>query len=222
MNWLWRASVVCAVWSTGCASGMNGMSDKLMAESPTTGARVFVDGFDATRKAVVVPNDRPHIVLVRAPGYADRVVALEPHVRALPIVLDVLLAVPSFLIAPLVDLGTGFWSGVDSPGEPVALAPAVAMMRARPTYGAAHDRPEAVLASSRVAVPSVAAPAAAQPTPPSLEAAPVVGNAPAVVSVSPPSRPSKVSCDPNFELDEQGRKHFKPACFLGQQRSGRP
>jgi serine/threonine-protein kinase len=33
---------------------------------------------------------------------------------------------------------------------------------------------------------------------------------------SPASPPRKVDCNPNFDLDGQGEKHFKPECFLNQ------
>jgi len=120
--------------AVGCAAIMNGVSDKLTAKTTTPGARVYVDGFDATGHPLVVPNDRPHIILVRAKGFDDRVIVVEPKVKAVPIVLDVVFTVPTFAIAPLVDLTLGWWTAVDSPEERVALSPAAAHPRPRPTY----------------------------------------------------------------------------------------
>jgi eukaryotic-like serine/threonine-protein kinase len=41
------------------------------------------------------------------------------------------------------------------------------------------------------------------------------GNSPAAQAASPPSAPSLPpnNCDPNYTLDAQGQKHFKPECF---------
>jgi hypothetical protein len=126
--------LLAALPMTGCAVVMNGPADKLTAKTNTPGARVYVDGFDATGHPVIVPNDRPHIILVRAQGYADRAVVINPKVKAAPIVLDVIFAVPSFLICPITDLVFNAWTAVDSPEKPIDLAQPVAVQRERPTY----------------------------------------------------------------------------------------
>jgi len=105
------------------------------AKSETPGAKIYVDGFDATTKQIVVPNDRSHIVLVRANGYHDKLVVVTPTVQAAPIVLDIVLAAPSILIAPLTDIAIGWWRAIDSPKAPINLEQEVrTVTRARPVY----------------------------------------------------------------------------------------
>lgn len=155
----------------GCAAILNGFKDKVSAKSATPGARVYVDGFDATTAPAVVANDRAHILMVRAPGHDDRVMELRPYVNPVPIVLDVLLAIPTFGVAPLTDLCINSWTKIDSPGESIDLAPEVPTARPRPAYfvadrtvlpvsqgQAALPPPVATAASSVAAAPPVAAP----------------------------------------------------------------
>ena len=79
------------------------------------------------------------------------------------------------------------------------------------------DRPPSEIALERVAAPPVDHGAPLPPKPrrrvegaKPATPAPVPIPAPAV----PTTRPNKPSCDPNFFLDAQGEKHFKPECFL--------
>jgi hypothetical protein len=125
-----------AIGSSSCAMVMNGATGDLGATTTTPGAKVYVDGIETpSGQSIAVFNDRKHVVLVRAEGHEDRVVDVEPKVQAAPIVLDVVLAVPSLLIAPLVDLSLGWWKDVDPIEEPIALDKAGApTARARPMY----------------------------------------------------------------------------------------
>ncbi len=118
----------------GCAGLMNGVQDTIKVRSDTPGARVYVDGFDATTTPPSVPNDRAHIILVRAPNHSDAVVIVHPRVRPIPIILDILFAVPSFALVPLTDLGLNSWYGVDSPDHPIEPGPAAIPPRSRPSY----------------------------------------------------------------------------------------
>ena len=151
-------AVVLAACSTGCAMIINGTSDKVTASSSTPGSRVYVDGFDATTQYIRVPNDRPHVLLVRAPAHRDEVVELKPKVRPVPIVLDVLFAVPTLGIVPVVDLSFNWWTGVDAPRGVIELKPDATSPRPRPTYFiAGRDVPS---------TPGGAAPPAPPPPPP--------------------------------------------------------
>jgi hypothetical protein len=147
------ALIALAAPCSGCAALINGVSDKLTAHSDTPGARVYVDGFDATGAPIVVPNDRSHIILVRAAGYRDKVVVVNPTVQSVPIVLDVVLAVPSFLIAPLVDISLNWWTAIYKPKQAINLEPPNRVARERPVY-----------AGVQPTAPTIAPPA--QPTPP--------------------------------------------------------
>jgi hypothetical protein len=121
--------------AAGCAAILNGPTGELGATSATPGARVYVNGAEATGKTVRVFNDRRHVVLVRAPGRSDRVIEVAPSVRAAPIILDVVLTVPTLAIAPLVDASLGWWKDTSPIDEPVDLAPErAAPQRPRPVY----------------------------------------------------------------------------------------
>jgi hypothetical protein len=239
--WYWGASLIAVAVSTlGCAAFLNGVSDKVTATSPTAGARIYVDGFDATAAPVQVPNDRPHLLLVRAPGYRDKVVTLEPRVRPVPIVLDILLAVPTLLVAPLVDLELGWWSGIDRPSQPIALeAETQDPARPRPSYDVGGEIGQAPLpAASESSVPPPPAPAPSPMAPAAGHADGAVVSASAPIAkavvVSAPSKapsarapvaapmtsglppappPPKVDCNPNYYFDAQGHKLFKHECF---------
>jgi hypothetical protein len=183
------ASLALVLAPSGCAIVMNGFTDKIKVKTSTPGARVYVDGLDATNGVVVV-NDRPHVVLVRAAGYQDGVVLVAPTVQAAPIVLDVILAVPSFLIAPLVDLAIGDWRAIDSPKAPIDLTPVVAAeKRPRPAYAVVDKdgtpmpaRPAIVHADPPPARPTAPPPVAPPPVAPPPVAPPPVAPPPA----SPP------------------------------------
>jgi serine/threonine-protein kinase len=79
--------------------------------------------------------------------------------------------------------------------------------------------PPTSLAVESVAVPPVSAAPAPQralnSAPPSPGPAPTKRPAPVAPPAVSPSAPSKPrpNCDPNFYLDAQGEKHFKPECF---------
>jgi len=152
------ALVAAATGSTGCAALLNGATDKVTATSPTPGARVYVDGFDATAAPLVVPNDRPHVLIVRAPGYRDSVTELDPEVKPVPIVLDVVLTVPTVAIAPLTDLCLGWWTALDVPKTPVTLQQAALATRARPTYKVADRVVASVPGGAPQAAPTPGAP----------------------------------------------------------------
>ena len=127
-------ALVAMLATSSCGLVINGISSKVSAKSSTPGAKVYVNGFEATQKEVIVLNDRPSLLLVRAKGYRDRVITLEPHTPAGPIVLDVIFAVPSLLMAPLIDLQAGMFSSISGPDDPVALEADSKVTRPRPTY----------------------------------------------------------------------------------------
>lgn len=133
-----RLAVVAAALASfgggACATVINGTTSTIEVRTSTPGAKVYIDGFEA-KESQPVQNDQAHILLVRAPGYTDHVEIIEPSVAPLPIVLDVIFAVPSFLVVPLVDVMIGQWFDVSSRDEPVALRKAAARTpRARPIY----------------------------------------------------------------------------------------
>jgi serine/threonine-protein kinase len=92
----------------------------------------------------------------------------------------------------------------------VAAGPAVAAPTGAP---AASETPPAASAAPS---PSDTTAAAASASPASTAAANAAKKAPAAAPkapTSPPAGKSKPNCDPNYYLDAQGEKHFKPECF---------
>lgn len=170
-----------ALGASSCALVMNGATGDLGATSPTPGAKVYVDGIEATGKTVPVFNDRTHVVLVRAEGHDDRVVDVAPTVQAAPIILDVVFAVPSLLIAPLVDLSLGWWKDIDPIEEPIALEKSGGLSpRARPVYRVAGESIRPIPGAA-----ATAAPDAPPAPPPDGSAAPI-----APTASSPPPAPA--------------------------------
>jgi hypothetical protein len=94
-----------------------------------------------------------------------------------------------------------------------AAAPAAAAIpgAAEPLPAASESAPAA--AASATEPSPAASPAAAAPPPPA-GAAPKK-TSPAAVPAARPAAPAKpkTNCDPNYYLDAQGEKHFKPECF---------
>jgi len=175
------------VTSTGCGMVINGFSDSLTAQSPTPGAKVYVDGFDATKAPIEVPNDRPHVVLVRAPGYADRVIDVFPSVSGAVIALDVIFAVPSLFATIYIDSLLSYWFTIDAPEEPITLAKATKTERARPVYFVGGAKIESRPGAGAQAAPSASAPAESE-APSAPASATPSGSAPAPSSAPPPHR----------------------------------
>jgi serine/threonine-protein kinase len=98
-------------------------------------------------------------------------------------------------------------ASLESSAMPPAIAPVAAVPA--PAAKAAEPAPETPAASAAPAPsePSAApATAAAPPANAGKKAPPAAARAPT------PAKP-KTNCDPNYYLDAQGEKHFKPECF---------
>jgi hypothetical protein len=115
-------------------------------------------------------------------------------VKPVPIVLDVLLTVPTLAIAPLTDLSLGWWSDLDIPEEPIALQPTTLTARARPTYQVGDH---AIASVAGNATPPPAAPPPPPPPPPAVEPPPGPSAAkPAGKGTKPPALPGPTSPAP--------------------------
>jgi serine/threonine protein kinase len=80
----------------------------------------------------------------------------------------------------------------------------------RPTKAVTKARPGgASQAATPMATPAATTPAAASP-------GPGTAAAPAPAAPASASAPTNPNCDPNYTLDDQGRKKFKPECFLNK------
>jgi hypothetical protein len=123
-------------------------------------------------------------------------------------------------------LATALVSGVgvflatrgSSPGKgaastaPTATAdtPAAATASAAPTAAATQDAPKAP--ATQQAAADTASPAASASVAPSAVASAVAPKK--LGGPMPTAKPkAKGNCDPNFYLDAEGQKHFKPECF---------
>ena len=94
---------------------------------------------------------------------------------------------------------------------PAASAPGVHAAAAEPAASETPPATNAPAASALAAVPSPAATGAANVANAG-GAAKKAPPAPRAPAPAPPAKP-KTNCDPNYYLDAQGEKHFKPECF---------
>jgi serine/threonine-protein kinase len=108
------------------------------------------------------------------------------------------------------------------PGASAAAAPLLAAHAAPAASAATTAEPAASEAPSLANAPAAASALAAAPSP-NAATAPNAPNAAAAAKKAPaapraptpaPAAPkAKTNCDPNYYLDAQGEKHFKPECF---------
>jgi serine/threonine-protein kinase len=94
-----------------------------------------------------------------------------------------------------------------------ATLPAVAAAAPSASAAAPATAESAPAAASAATEPSAAASVAA-PSPPAAAGTPKKA-LPAAIPAARPAAPAKpkANCDPNYYLDAQGEKHFKPECF---------
>jgi eukaryotic-like serine/threonine-protein kinase len=164
---------------------------------------------------------------VPAPGHGDGVGTMEPLGKTqIPMqggknkTLAIALGVGGLVVIGIIALRlaqsshaapAGVAAATSATPVPAASAPTAAAPTAAEPPG--ETRPTASTAS-----------AASEPSPSPTPAAAPVNAAPAVnvarkappataPRTPPPAAKPKVNCDPNYYLDAQGEKHFKPECF---------
>ena len=103
-----------------------------------------------------------------------------------------------------------------------ATAPPAPLVPAAPSISTVATRETAVLeplappapSAPPAVLPALSIPLKHVPAPASPPAKPHGVNPPAGASAAASSNaPPRPDCDPNFTLDDQGRKHWKPECF---------
>jgi serine/threonine protein kinase len=107
-------------------------------------------------------------------------------------------------------------AGTESTAPPAPLAPAAPSISTVATGETAVLEPLAPPAPSAppAVLPALSIPLKHVPAPASPPAKPHGVNPPAGASAAASSNaPPRPDCDPNFTLDDQGRKHWKPECF---------
>lgn len=118
------ALAAAAAFAPGCGLMMNGVTTNVKVTSPTPGAQIYLNGAPLGALATVgmpASNFDHHVLLARAPGKVDKVLRLTPKVQVAPIILDVVAALPSLLIAPAIDGMMNMWFKIE-PNEIGALA----------------------------------------------------------------------------------------------------
>src|SRR5688500_14968006 len=88
--------VAACVAISGCGAMMHGSTTQVAVASRPTGAHAWVDGryVGVTPIRVMLPSREPHELVVRAEGYQERRVRLEPRVTDGYIVLDAMMGFP--------------------------------------------------------------------------------------------------------------------------------
>jgi hypothetical protein len=124
-----------AVFGTGCGAMFNGPVAKISVSSKTPNAEVYLNGGLAGKApaSFVTNNQVAQTVTVIAPGYAPKQVVLDPQVKVLPIVLDVLWCVTIVgVAAPISDALLGTFVSLEPSAVDVALDPAPPLTQTAP------------------------------------------------------------------------------------------
>jgi hypothetical protein len=110
----------------GCGATFNGMNGTVTVKSDTPGAEILVNGGLAGKGSATftTSNHLEQTVIVRAPGYEPKTVALEPKVSVAAVVCDVLWSLTIIgVAAPLSDLALDTFEGIGPRDLNVTLSP---------------------------------------------------------------------------------------------------
>ena len=159
-----------------------------------------------------VVGSAPRIAMpVTSASWGDTALAVKPRSKVV------------YVVATVVGLAVVAIGGTVLllPKKPEVPAPSLAVVAATTSAAIAAATPPSSNATAAAPEPSELPSAALSPPPTSSSpgvAANRFGKAPAwpprATAATPAPGPAPPSCDPPFTLDQDGRKHFKPECYL--------